>query len=228
MTKLKVSGYFKTEPGTDKNSCVFDNLEIIIPHTNYQFFQRDAMRLLPIALLNDKRYKEKRYEGYSRLDVDGESEIEGKPICVGKNVKEMSWEELQDLSCLYSIREVRLFKSVSLREAREDAYRLYNERVLKKRVFKYEAQVLRYQEDERQRGERQHADPMEVNERIAKVVENSYNMTVYPDNPEKSYSFAKQPAIIIPDPDKKGDQVPAQGGSNVVGSSSQNTDKDLP
>ncbi len=202
MMKLRVSGYFKTEPGTDVNSCVFSDLEITLPHRNELYYQRDAMRLLPQALAAHKEYKKKRYEGFVRVDIDEEIPIEGTPVCVGKNLKELTWEELQVFACLYNIREVRLFKSMGLRPALENAYMLYQDKVLKRRVFKNEVQMLQFKQGVQERGQRSGWEPDDVKEKIDKVMDSCYSMIVYPDDPKNSYKFSDQPSIILPDPDK--------------------------
>ncbi|MHA1970363.1 MAG: hypothetical protein ACTSXE_00775, partial [Candidatus Thorarchaeota archaeon] len=99
MTKLKVSGYFKTKSGTDIDSATFSDIVITLPHRNEDFFIRDAKRMFPVVQQKHKDLKKVRFEGLIRIDVDDFDDFEGKPECVGKDIKEMTWEELQSMSC---------------------------------------------------------------------------------------------------------------------------------
>ncbi len=212
MTKLKVSGYFRTE-ALDKNSVTFSDLEVIVPHRNEEFFKRDAQRMLPVYLKQNKKLRDYRYEGFISVYVDDIEDFEGKPLCVGKDIKEMSWEELQSLSCYLNIREIKLYRDGELREAREGAYMHYQKKILGKRVFKHEVEVSRFEDEERQRGERLRLSPIEVKERVDHVISNAFMMIDYPNDFKKSYNYAKLAPLVIEDPDpepkpkkeKKGD-----------------------
>ena len=200
ITKLKVSGYFRTE-AMDKNSVTFSDLEVIIPHRNEEFFKRDAQRMLPVYLKKHKKLNEHRYEGFISVYVDDIEDFEGKPLCVGKDIKEMSWEELQSLSCYLNIREIKLYRNGELRDAREGAYMLYQQKILGKRVFKHEIEISRFEDEERQRGENLRLSPIEVKERVDKVIGNAFMMIDYPNDLKKSYNYAKLASLVIEDPE---------------------------
>lgn len=52
----------------------------------------------------------------------------------GKDIRDMTHEELQDLACAFDLREVPLYKKSSLQETRKVAYAKYSEYVLDKPV----------------------------------------------------------------------------------------------
>lgn len=202
MTKLTVSGYYKTKPGTDVDCEVFDGIKVVVPHTNEEFFIRDAQRMFPVYREKHPKHRTKRYEGFIRCDVDDWEEIEGTPNCCGKDIKEMTWTELQELSCLYNIREIKLYKSCGIREARENAYMHYQEKVKGRRIFKTEIEVQRFKDEQEQIGMRLGLSRLEIQERINKVMDNAFLMIKDPDNIKNSYSFAKAPEEIIPMPEE--------------------------
>ena len=189
MLKLKVSGSFKTQPGTDKDRCNFSNVEVIIPENKWEYHTSHAQRMFPLALEKDKRYKDKNYEGLIKIYVDNVEEIEGDIICLHKNIKEMSWAELQSLACHKKLREIPLYKSGNLRTAREKAYIVYTEQINKRRVFKQVKDIKKFKE---QMVEDRYSDP-----EIEKLVSEALSLIVDPENPKESYNFANLPSLYV-------------------------------
>lgn len=185
MLKVTVSGSFRTEVATDKNRFNFDGVTGLMPFCEDDYVIGHACRMFPIWLKNDKKIKA-NYEGLVKLHVDSWEEAEGKPICIGKDIKEMSWEELQSLACYKKLREIPLFKQGDLRSAREKAYERYCSAVLGKRVIKTNKELNDFKKELSDKG------ISDIEPYLAKEL----NM-VKTDDPSKSYNFAKLPSIVI-------------------------------
>lgn len=65
-----------------------------------------------------------------------EKEVERKvcelPLCAGKKIKTLNWEELQHFSMMFCLRSIPLYRSCDLRMARQVAYREYVNKILGK------------------------------------------------------------------------------------------------
>lgn len=129
--KVTISGSYK---GHEDKTIDFSNVTGIIP------FQEEEIAAMHIRrryarmwIMNDPKYREhikKTRECY----IDNMEVIEHDFSFVGKDIREMNFEELQDLATAKDLRLVPLYKKTSEREARMVAYADYSEQVLKEKV----------------------------------------------------------------------------------------------
>jgi len=202
LLKLLVSGSFKTEPASDKNRMPFSGIEIIAPFVKEEYYVTVAQRLFPIALRKNKEFSKINYEGLIKIFVDSVKEIDGELSFVNKDIKEMSWEELQDMACYFGLREIPLYQSGELRTAREKAYEIYMKVIKKRKVIKSALDKKVLTEKVRARCQALAMDERETQEAISKEMENVFDMSVDPNNLERSYSYAKLSPLIALKVDK--------------------------
>jgi hypothetical protein len=198
MKKVTCSGNFRTNPSTDRNSHDFTNVIVVIPDCPDEFVIQHTMRMFPIAKLSNKSLEGKSYHGLIKIYVDAVEDVEGQPDCCGKNIKDMTWEELQSLACMLNIREIPLYRQGSLRAAQEKAYEMYQGKILKKRVFRQPRDISNFKETMRRNLEAMMLTQDEIENRVREEVAKSFNMIVNPSNPNESYNFSKCEDIIIP------------------------------
>ena len=211
MLEISVSGSFKTQVASDKERQNFDNIKITMPFCDEDYYIQFSQRLFPIYLRKDKRYNEKNYEGLIKIYIDAVEEMGGKPLCVGKDIKLMTWEELQSLSCYKKIREIPLYKIGDLRHARERAYIRYEEQVNGRRVFRTEQEIIKFKDSVTQELLRLQMNEREIELDISKRLSKALSLVVDPNNPMNSYSFMKLPPIVVADPEPKQER-PAPSG----------------
>lgn len=197
MLKITCSGSFKTNPGTDKDRRDFTNVTGLIPNCTEEYHMTNAMRMFPIWKKDHKELKDIPFSGIIKLYIDDVEEVEGQPLCAGKDIKTMTWEELQSLACYKSLRGIPLYRSGSLRAAQEAAYESYQANVLKKRIFKQPRDVADFKETLRRNMENLMLSEDAIEERINDEMKTAFNMIVDMHNPQKSYSFAKVDSIIV-------------------------------
>lgn len=115
----------------DKDIIDYDGVKGIIPYCSESVIRgnlmyRYAARWIVAAGMK-KPYKLRTcYPDYKETTADFSF--------VGKDIKEMTYEELQDLAVYKDLRSIPLFKLSSLRETRQQAYLQYCSDVLDKRV----------------------------------------------------------------------------------------------
>lgn len=73
---------------------------------------------------NGKTKKVKRMKDVEVMKEE-QKEIALKPLCCGKKIKSLNWDELQHFAIMYNLIAVPLPKATDLRTAREIAYREY-------------------------------------------------------------------------------------------------------
>lgn len=117
----------------------FDGVKVVVPKNAEDIcFMHIKSRYAVQAVNADPRYSKERASRVRQLFVDGFKEVEGELSFAGKNLKELSERELQDLATFYDLRGIPLptrQSGFSLREMRVRAYAEYVERVMKgKRV----------------------------------------------------------------------------------------------
>jgi len=189
MLKATVSGSFRTQIATDKDRHQFSNVSGIIPAHDWEYHIQHAMRMFPIWIENDKNFEDVNFEGIIKLRVDNVEEVDSEPTCLHKNIKELSWEDLQSLACYKKLREIPLYKKGDIRRAREKAYEKYEEIVNGKRVFKTKKQL----KDFKSKMEEQGLIEGEIN----RMISDALNMITDDENPEKSYNFTKLPDLYV-------------------------------
>jgi hypothetical protein len=213
LLKILVSGSFRTEPANDKNSMAFNGVEIIAPdlgvplifkenETKEDYLSVINKRLFPIALRKNKDYNTVNFNGLIKIYVDKEEKFEGELSFANKDIKEMSWEELQEMACYFAFREVPLYQVGQLRTAREKAYEVYMKAIKKRKVVKSALDMKVLKENVRSRCQTLGMDEKETQEEINKMIENIFDMSVDPNNLERSYNYAKLPALIALKVDK--------------------------
>lgn len=120
MYKVKISGYYKTN---DNKKVDYNNETVIIPDC-----REEAIQAMVINRVVDRAFSQAKqpYLARGKCYIDNYvKDDKMKPSYEGKNLKELSWDELEDLAIAYDLEEVPLFRSTSLREARVKAYRAY-------------------------------------------------------------------------------------------------------
>lgn len=126
---LTVSGSFRS------NGKVIDysDLKIEMPECEQGWVQSHAMnRIFPMAA---EEQLGQRVDSLVTMYIDGQEKIEkkkvgdkqvdAKPLCCGKKIKSLNWEEIEHFAIMYNLIAVPLAKTTDLRTAREIAYREY-------------------------------------------------------------------------------------------------------
>lgn len=125
MLKVTLSGAYYSGSGKGKETVDFELTGLMPKIDEGRILQACKCRLVKVWLDKDKKYT-KRVDRIITCYVDNIEEVEGDLSIIGKNIKELTWEELQDLAVWKNIK-VPLYKSKDLRTAREQAYLLYSE-----------------------------------------------------------------------------------------------------
>ena len=207
MTKLTVSGSFKTKPASDDGRQPFSEIEIIVPyhpdsmhassteHTGY--FVSCVRRLFPIIHKTNDKLKDFNYEGLITVSIDDFCEVEAENPCAGKDIKTMTWEELQYLSRTLMLREIPMPDADDIRAAREKAYETYMKVIKKKKVIKTPLDKVRRIEQLRLKYKTPDYEAEEIEDLIKKDIdENGFDMSINEQNLAMSYNFSKLPALI--------------------------------
>lgn len=66
------------------------------------------------------------------VEKEVEREVYELPLCAGKKIKSLDWEELQHFAMMFCLRSIPLYRSCDLRTARQVAYREYVNKILGK------------------------------------------------------------------------------------------------
>lgn len=131
--KVTISGAYRKAKREIVN---FDGLSGIVPFTDSDImYMHLRSRYAPMWLTKDKRFKD-RVSTMREVYVDSVEEVEHEFTFVGKDIREMSEEELQDLATAFDLRRIPLYRKSSLRETRVHAYMAYCESVLGKSIDK--------------------------------------------------------------------------------------------
>lgn len=128
LVKVKVSGSFRN----GNNEIIdFSDLEGVVPSTDEARVNMHVQsRYLPMWISSSKEIKD-RPKRIRQVFIDYvSSEFDGKLSCVGKNIKELSFEEIQDLATLKDLRAIPLYKNGSLRDSRIKALYEYSKEIL--------------------------------------------------------------------------------------------------
>lgn len=134
MFKVTISGDYRTSGGVHGDIVDFDGVTGIMPECDEAWVQSHVMnRFVGIWLKADKRYPA-RFNSLRSVYVDGIERIKGTPSCIGKNIKELSWEELQELAVAKHLLRIPLIQATDIRTARETAYLEYSEKILGKKI----------------------------------------------------------------------------------------------
>lgn len=133
--KVKISGTYRNS----KNEAVdFQDIEGIIP-----FNEKDIARMHLIKryasmwiIQNPTKFKERLKSIREVFDDEMiEIEVPTKQFSfIGKDIKKLNYEELQDLACAKDLRRIPLYKKTGLRQSLILAYAAYSEKVLKEEI----------------------------------------------------------------------------------------------
>ena len=188
MINLTCSGSFRTKNATDEDAEDFDGVVLQVPYCEEEYYVGFAQRQFSVWYPTQKKYKF-NFRGLIKLRIDVAEESEGAIICLGKDIKQMGWEELQSLALFKNLREIPYYRVGSLNAAKERAYVVFEERINGKRIFKTTVELRRFRE---RMIEKEHSET-----EIDSMVDKALNMVVDPERPEKSYSFFKLPALVV-------------------------------
>lgn len=141
MLEITISGSYKT---AQKDIVDFENVKGVIPfcdediaamHTRARY----APRWIKEAKGPDgKPLYPDRIQRVREVHIDDIKETTGKLSFVGKDIKELTMEELQDLATAKDLRRIPLHKASDLRNTRVMAYVDYSEKILKSEPIKYQ------------------------------------------------------------------------------------------
>jgi hypothetical protein len=141
MLKVTVSGDYRT---TDRSVIIdFDKVSGVIPNIPIDCDEEEMEgwilshvqnRFVGMWINADKRYN-KRFNSIRTCFVDKIEEVDGEPLCIGKDIKEMTAEELQHLAVTFHLTMIPK-GSASIRSAREVAYIEYCKNVLGQKIDK--------------------------------------------------------------------------------------------
>ena len=124
MLKFTVSGTYRNAAGHDAERVEFDKLEVLMPDCDEDRYIQNLNRIVPGVIKANEKYP-LRCEVLEQVFVDNVETVKGDDGLAGKDIKELSWDELQFLCIKHNLREIPYHGVVSLREAREKAYVAY-------------------------------------------------------------------------------------------------------
>lgn len=125
--KFTVSGSYKSH---EYKIVDFEGLVGTVPYVDEDVAALHILhRYLPMWISRDDKYKD-RYVRRRQLFIDNVEEVEHEFSYVGKDIREMNAEEIQDLATAKDLRTVPLWKTGSLISARAVAYAEYSTKVL--------------------------------------------------------------------------------------------------
>lgn len=201
MVELTVAGSFRTIPGTDKERQQFNDLKIVVPRCKdglqedkIHIYTSFAVRCFPIAKQADKQLNKINFEGLIKISIYGIKPVDGFPLCLGKDIKNMSWEELQHMACCLVLSEIpKMGEGKNLYQAREKAYETYMKVIKKRKIIKTDIDIKRIEENIRRLFERSGLTEEELKEKISEQMKDTFDMRT---NGTNQYMFLKQPPII--------------------------------
>lgn len=117
MLNIKISGYYKS----GKENIDF-NTEISMPECANGKVLSNVQNRVMHRVFKDAS---KPYSSAGKCWVDDVKKDDREPSFVGKNLKELNWDEVQELAIAYDLTKVPLYRTCSLREARVSAYKEY-------------------------------------------------------------------------------------------------------
>lgn len=107
----------------------YDNEKITIPVCDEEWIKSNIINRALKRHFEEK--KAKRFDSNYSCYIDKvDKNKKVNPSCLGKNIKELSWKEVQEAAILYNLFRVPLYKSTDLREARRICYLEYSNKIL--------------------------------------------------------------------------------------------------
>lgn len=135
--KITFSGDYKA---SNNEIFGFDNIEVIVPSQDQDIAVMHAMaRQLPMALAKKAQKKEsdlnlKAIKQMRNKYADKIEEVEHEFSFENKDIREMTFEEIQDVAVMFDLREVPLYKVGALRQQQNILYGVYSTKVLKEPI----------------------------------------------------------------------------------------------
>lgn len=135
--KVTVSGSYR---GAENKIFDYSNVTGVIPFNEEEIATMHVRRrYAPLWVARDERFKENRLYSIRECHIDAMEETTAEFSYLGKDIRLMTQEELQDLATSKDLRLVPLFQKSSEREARTRAYADYSAHFLGKKVKYQEA-----------------------------------------------------------------------------------------
>lgn len=138
--KVTISGSYRTAKG---DIIDFEDVKGSIPKVDEDLAIMHVRSRYAVMWINESKNKDgdklypQRVDAIRQVFVDDIKEANSNFSYIGKDIKEMSYRELQDLATAKDLRKVQLPKElsgISLREMRQAAYVAYSENVLKEEI----------------------------------------------------------------------------------------------
>lgn len=134
MLKVTVSGEYRTSNGKEGDIVEFENVVGIMPDCNEDWVLSHVKnRYLARWIKADARYKQ-RMNSVRTLYIDNIEVVKGVASCYGKDIKAMTWEELQDLAVCKHLLAIPLINATDIRQARETAYFEYSDKIVGNKI----------------------------------------------------------------------------------------------
>lgn len=138
MPEQENNAYKVTLSGTYRNganeSVDFQEVTGFIPLVDEDMAQAMCVkRYAKVFITQDKRYKD-RVTRTRSVYVDSMEPCYHEFSYVGKDIKQMTYEELQDLATAKDLRSIPLYKAGGLREAQVAAYAAYSKAILREDI----------------------------------------------------------------------------------------------
>lgn len=129
--KVTISGSYR---GEQDKIIDFSNVTGVIPFQEEEVAtQHIRKRYARMWIMGNEKFKE-RMKSVRECYIDDMQETESDFTFVGKDIRAMTQEELQDLATAKDLKQIPLYKKTSEREMRNAAYATYSEHVLKEPV----------------------------------------------------------------------------------------------
>jgi len=135
MFKVTVSGGYRTNGAGGTEIIDFDEVVGVMPECDKRMVDSHVQgRYLGVWISADKKKYPKRFANRRSCYIDKIEVVEGVPSCNGKDIKRLSWPELQDLAVVKNLLRIPLTNTVDLPAAREIAYLEYSDKVLDRQI----------------------------------------------------------------------------------------------
>lgn len=107
----------------------YDSEKITIPVCDEDWIKSNIINRALKRHFEEK--KAKRFDSSYSCYIDKvDKNKKANPSCLGKNIKELTWKEVQEVAILYNLFRVPLYKTTDLREARRICYLEYCNKIM--------------------------------------------------------------------------------------------------
>lgn len=129
--KVTISGTYRN---SKKEVFDFEGVTGYIPYVEDEVATAAVIKRYAYMWVKEHKDTKERLATIREVFVDDMEQTEYAFSYVGKNIKEMSYEELQDLATAKELRAIPLWKKGGLRQARVVAYAEYSEKLLGREI----------------------------------------------------------------------------------------------